>query len=143
MDKFEQKYGLKDDDKTEAFHRGRRMFCIYRGELVVADKNLPYNHATWFEKEGWMSKEDDGLMDKMTRGIVDNNGDVYFYVGYDFKVNDEIESEFFSHIKELAGELNLDPGAMVYGGLVKSDSGKTWPAVKEYGKVADIAKYNL
>lgn len=140
MDKFEQKYGFKEDSKVEDFHRNRRMFCFYQGKLCVADANLPYSHATWFEKEGWMSKEKDELMDEITRGIVDSKGDVYFYIGYDFNVNDDVESIFFSHLKELTEKLNLDTNAHIYGGLIKSEPGTIWPASKEYGKIGENIK---
>lgn len=140
MDKFEQKYGFKEDSKVENFHQSRRMFCFYQGKLYVADANLPYSHATWFEKEGWMTKEEDGLMNEMTRGIVDSKGDVYFYIGYDFNVNDDIEAIFFSHIKELSEQLNLDENAHIYWGLTKSAPGTIWPPVREYGKVGEHIK---
>lgn len=77
MDKFEQKYGFKEDGKVEAFHRSRRMFCFYQGKLYIADADLPYSHATWFETEGWMSKENDALMNQIMRGIVDTNAHIY------------------------------------------------------------------
>jgi hypothetical protein len=136
MDKFEQKYGI-EDNKVEAFHKGRRMFCIYQGQLVVADENLPYSHAAWFEKEGWMTKEQDKLMEEIPRGIIDSKGDIYFYVGYDFKIDNNIEAVFFSHFKELVEKLNLNPNAKIFGGLVKSEPGSIWPAIKDYGQISE------
>jgi hypothetical protein len=137
MDKFEQKYGIEEDEKVKNFHRSRRMFCIYQNNLCVADQNLPYSHAAWFEKEGWMSKGRDELMDKIVRGIIDDKGDVYFYIGYDFRINSDIESIFFSHLKELVNVLKLDTNAHIFGGLIKSKSGGVWPPAKDYGKIKD------
>jgi len=48
MDFFEKRYGIKTDEKVEAFHRSRRMFCVYKNKLFVAEPNLPYPHAVWF-----------------------------------------------------------------------------------------------
>ncbi len=140
MNIFEQKYGISENKKVEDFHASRRMFCIYNGKLQIADSNLPYSHATWFEKEGWMSKEDDKLMDNMVRGIVDSKGNVYFYTGYDFKVNSEAENTFFPHLKELSEKLELDAQAKVFGGLTKAEPGEIWPATNEYGDVESNSK---
>ena len=137
MDKFEKKYGFKEDEKVRAFHRNRRMFCIYYNKLFIAESNLPYSHAVWFEKEGWISREKDELMDEIIRGIVDNNGDVYFYVGYDFEINKEIESIFFSHLKELVERLKLKSNAKIFGGLIQQEAGKKWSPRKEYGEIED------
>jgi len=54
------------------------MFCIYQNRLYVADRNLPYSHLVWFEKEGWMSPDNDDFINKIVRGIVDDIGDIYF-----------------------------------------------------------------
>lgn len=137
MDKFEQKYGIEEDEKTKDFHRSRRMFCIYQNKLCVADKNLPYSHATWFGKKGWMSKDKDELMDKIVRGIVDTKGDIYFYIGYDFRINSNIEPIFFSHLQELVNKLKLGTNGQVFGGLIKSKSDGIWPPINKYGKIMD------
>lgn len=137
MDTFEKKYGIKENQKVKAFHHSRRMFCIYQNKLYIAEENLPYSHAVWFEKEGWISKEKDELMDEIIRGIVDNNGNVYFYVGYDFEINKKIEAIFFSHLKELVEKLKLKSNAKIFGGLIKQEVGKIWPPRKEYGKIED------
>jgi len=137
MDEFEKKYGFKEDEKTIRFHKSRRMFCIYENKLVIAKPNTPHSHAVWFEKEGWMSREKDDLMDSLVRGIIDDKGDIYFYIGYDFEINEKVESIFFSHLKELIEILNLKSNANIYGGLIKQKSGKIWPSKKDYGTVED------
>ncbi len=142
MNIFEKKYGIKEDKKVRTFHRSRRMFCIYQNKLFIAEPNLEYSHAVWFEKEGWISKKEDGLMNEIARGIVNSEGDIYFYVGYDFNINNEIESIFFSHLKELVEKLNLKSNAKIFGGLIKQEVGKIWPPKKEYGKIEDNFKSN-
>jgi len=137
MNEFEKKYGIKEDEKTIEFHKSRRMFCIYQNKLFIVNSNLPYSHAVWFEKEGWITRENDKLMNSLVRGIVDAEGNIYFYVGYDFEINEEVEKIFFSHLKELFFELKLNPNANIFGGLIKSNSGK-WPSRKNYGKIKDI-----
>ncbi len=136
MDKFQKKYGFIENEKTIAFHKSRRMFAIYQDKLRVAEPNLPYSHAVWFEKEGWLTKEDDKLMDSIIRGYAEDNGDIYFYVGYNFEVNAEVESIFFSYLKELVEKLHAKPDSRIFGGLIKQESGK-WPPRKEYGKISD------
>ena len=128
---YEHKYRIEEDKQTIEFHKSRRMFCIKEGKLVIAEPNLPYSHAVWFEKEGWMDEADDSFMDNITRGIVDKLGDVYFYKGYDFSVDEESEKELFRHIGELRESLDLKLTAKVYGG-------KNLPTSKLYGKLNDI-----
>jgi len=141
MDKFEKKYGFKEDKKIKAFHKSRRMFYIHRDKLFIAESNLPYSHAVWFEKEGLISKEKDELMDEIIRGIIDSSGNIYFYGGYNFKINKKIESIFFPHIRELVEKLKLKPNVKIFGGLVKQqEAGKIWPPKKEYGKIEDNLK---
>ena len=135
MNIFEKKYGIKEDEKIRAFHKSRRMFCIYNDKLIIAEPNLSYSHAVWFEKEGWISKEEDRQMNEIIRGIVNEEGDVYFYVGYDFETNNKIESIFFNHLHELIKHLKLKPTAKIFGGLIKQKSGSKWPPRKEYGQI--------
>ena len=137
MDEFEKKYGFEEDEKTIAFHKSRRMFCIYQTKLFIAEPNLPYSHAVWFEKEGWISRKKDELMDSIIRGIVDNNKNIYFYIGYNFEINKEIEPIFFSHLKEFVEKLNLESNTKIFGGLIKQEAGKIWSPRKEYGKLED------
>jgi hypothetical protein len=137
MDKFEKKYGLREDEKTIAFHKSRTMFCIYQDRVYIARQNLPYSHAVWFEKEGWISRESDELMNEITRGIKDNKGYIYFYVGYNFEINPEVETVLFSHLEELVKRLKLEPDAKIFGGMIKREAGKIWHPRKEYGQIKD------
>jgi hypothetical protein len=113
------------------------MFCIYQNKLFIAEPNLEYSHAVWFEKEGWISKENDKLMDKIVRGIIDEFGDIYFYGGYDFNINNKIESIFLNHLKELVKFIKLKSTSKIFGGLIKQESGSKWPSRKEYGQIKE------
>ena len=135
MDAFEKKYGINEDEDVKKFHRSRRMFCIIDNELHIAEPDLPYSHATWFEEEGWITADDDNLINEIVRGIVDGKGDVYFYTGYDFDINDQIESEFFPHLKNLVDILKIKENNKIFGGLIKSKPGTIWPARKDYGTI--------
>ena len=137
MHTFEKKYGLQEDEKTITFHQSRRMFCIYKNKLYIAEPHLPYSNAIWFEKQGWISKQNQKLMNEIVRGIIDDKGNVYFYVGFDFDVNEKTEIVFFSHLKELSEKLQLHPTAEIFGGLIKKKSGTLWLPKKAYGKIKE------
>jgi len=77
------------------------------------------------------------MMDnKRKRWIIDNKGDIYFYIGYDFRVNKDIEKIFFYHLNELNDKLKLNFEAFIYGWLIKAEPGKIWPPAKKYGKIS-------
>ncbi|MDO8510796.1 MAG: hypothetical protein Q7S55_01380 [Nanoarchaeota archaeon] len=133
MDKFEKNYGVKEDKSVKIFHRSRRMFCIKSNRLYLAKPKVDYSHAVWFEKEGW----DDNLIEKAVRGIVDKEGNIHFYYGYDFDVNRKSEKIFFTHLPELVKKLRLGPTAKILGGKIKKKNSKEWPPKKRYGRVVD------
>ena len=135
MEKYEFKYGVEEDEEIWAFHRSRRMFCIKNGKLVIAEPNLSYSHADWFEKEGWMDETDDSFMINTTRGMVDKKGDIYFYRGYDFVVDVGAEEELFNHLEELAKALGLKPLSGIYGG-------KNLEEGKFYGTLGDTNQHS-
>ena len=80
MNKYDQKYGTKDDEKTAKFHKSRRMFCIKNNKLYTAKAKLSYSHAVWFEKEGWISASNDRFMKENVRGVVFKDGEIRFSV---------------------------------------------------------------
>ena len=139
MDKFEKKYGIKENKKVKDFHKSRRMFCIKDNKLYIADLNMSDSHAVWFEKEGWIkTDEDDNFMNNTVRGFVDSDGDIYFYVGYDFRISRQAEKIFFAHLKELVRKLKIKPGGRIGGGLVKQAPGTKWPPQKFYGLIKEF-----
>ena len=133
MDKFEKKYGIKEDEEIKDFHRSRRMFCIKDNQLFIAKSNVDYSHAVWFDKEGW----NEDLMNDSVRGIIDKEGNISFYFGYDFNVDEKSEKIFFKHLPELVNQLNIKLTAKIFGGKVKQKTSGEWPSKKKYGKVAD------
>lgn len=135
---FEKKYGIREIISVKNFHKTRRMFCIYNNVLYIAEPNLSYSHAQWFINQGWISPDNDSLMNKIPRGMVSADGDVYFFVGYDFAVTNIIENIFFDHFQELAQRLALKPEALVYGGLIKQTTAGQWPPQKNYGTVSEL-----
>jgi hypothetical protein len=137
------KYGIKEDNAVEAYHRSRQMFVIIGGQLQVAEPGLPYSHASWFEKEGWMADGDDRLMDEAVRGIIDSQGDIYFYSGYDFRIDDDIEAVFMENLPGLVESLELKPEAKLYGGVQKGEPGEVWPPIRDYGEISKILAREL
>jgi len=141
MDKFEKKYGIIENEEIKKHHLSRRMWCIIDNKVHIAEPNLPYTHAVWFEKQGWISEDNDKLMSIAVRGTV-HEGNIYFYSGYDFIINKEIESIFFQYLKQLVSQLGLSSDAEVYGGFRKDLQGKLIP-VKFYGKVEKFLENSL
>lgn len=135
MNKYEKKYNLIEDEKTKRDHKSRRMFCIKDNKLFLAESNLPYSHAVWFEKEGWMDETDDTFMNSVTRGIIDFNGDIYFYQGYDFSTSKEVKDIFFQHFKELVKLLNINKKGKIYSGFVRKKD--KWLPIESYGTIKD------
>lgn len=113
------------------------MFCIKDNALHIAPKGVTYSHAVWFENEGWMTKDSCTFMDEHVRGFINKQGDVYFYLGYDFRITPEAKEIFFSFLSQLAKELGLSPTAVIYGGLVRQPEGGEWPGAVRYGTIKE------
>lgn len=142
MNIITRQYETKENALVKSFHRTRRMFCIYQGKLRIAAPNLAYSHTTWFENEGWISKADQAPMNKITRGIVDPDGNIHFYIGFNFHINKLAEIDFFPHLGELVKKLKLTPSAQIFGGAKKSKLGEIWPSIKNYGEIQANFKNN-
>ncbi len=137
MTSYDNKYGFKDNKKAQLFHKSRRMFCIKDNKLYIAAANLNYTHAVWFEKEGWITQENDSLVSEITRGFVDSLGNVHFYVGFDMRITKKAFQETIKHLPELIETLNLNKEKIVYGGRGKNKDGKFEPT-KSYGKIREL-----
>ena len=137
MNKYEKKYKITENQETKEFHRSRRMFCIIKNELYIAEACLPYSHAVWFEKEGWMDETNNDFINKVPRGFVDPKGDIYFYAGYDFFINDEVENTLFLHLRGLVNRLNLRQEGKIYGGFIKQNLSDKFTPKKAYGSIKD------
>jgi len=140
MDAYDRKYGIdSSQDSVLDFHRNRRMFCIKDGKSYISPPNVTYTHAVWFEKLGWMSPGDDSMMETTVRGFYANS-ELYFYVGYDFRLTEEAEREFLEHLPEIAGLLKLKDDTEVFGGMVKGVPGQVFKPRKEYGALKHLLK---
>jgi len=42
MKTFEEKYEVKDNEEIRKFHQSRRMFCIYKDKLHIAEPGADY-----------------------------------------------------------------------------------------------------
>lgn len=129
-DKYKSKYNFS---VRRNFHKERRMFAIKGRKVYLADETSELSHAEWFESLGWISSEDDFLMEDITRGYVDKEG-IYFYKGYNFRIDESSEKEFFLSLRELVYKLNLCNELKVFGGMKKSISGGLEP-IKSYGSI--------
>lgn len=128
IDFYEQKYGFKTTDEMIERHKKRIMFFIHNDQLTIAEPNLPFSHAIWLDKLGLISKKNDELMNKIVRGIIDNNNDIYFYTGYDFRTDKQTKKQFFTHLTELSIKISLEPEAKIFAG---------WPDSIYQGKIKE------
>jgi len=120
--------------KEIKFYEERRIFCIKGGELIIAPTGSPGSHASWFMSEGWL-EDDPDLIEHIPRGYVDPEGNIYFYIGKDFEVNNDIFAEVSQHLPELIEKMDIPTGAILYGGARKATIGDKWVAKKEYGRI--------
>ena len=109
------------------------MFCIKDNKLLIAPIGSELSHNEWLLAEGLIESPND--MAELTRGVVSADGDVYFYVGFDFDVNEKAEKEFFEFLPELAEKLKLKPEARIFGGCIKQQSITLWPGKKSFGRI--------
>lgn len=139
MSKYDQKFGFEEDESTVDFHKSRRLFVIKDDQLIIAEPNLPYSHPVWFEKEGWMNENGDKFMKANTRGVVMKDSEIRFYIDWDFRVTDDTEQQFMSHLKELVDSLGLDTNALLNGGQIRDEG---FRPRKSYGTIADNLSLN-
>jgi hypothetical protein len=140
MNKFEKKYNIIKTEETNKYHLNRQMFCIIDDKLYITDSNLPYSHAVWFKKQGWISQDNsEEFMNKIVRGNVYNE-DIYFYSGYDFIINKKIEAIFFPCLKQLVNQLGLNSNAKVYGGFERINPNEKMVPIKFFGSVKELIK---
>jgi|GEM_PF-904344 len=132
----------KIEEKIKQLHKKRRMFCIHDNQLWLAKPGIQDSHTEWFIKENWMLAGDDSFINEHVRGYVNPAGDIYFYRGVDFSVNQKAENDFFKFLNQLREELNIPNKAKIYGGLKVLEPGTVWPAINDYGTIQDINKKN-
>ena len=139
MDSFEKRYGIIET-KIKELHRDRRMFAIVKDKLEIAEPRVEDSHAVWFAKEGWIGNKDDPEFKTIVRGNVSKDGEIYFYIDYDFQVTKESEDIFFRHLLELVERLKVKPNSIIGGGLNQGIPGEQWLPQKIYGTVEEVLK---
>lgn len=137
---IEEKYGVLEDEATEKLHRQRRMFCVINGEVIIAPPNSPYSHAKWLEETGMPAEEIERVMSQSVRGMVNQDGDLRFYRGWDFTVDEEAEQELSRILPILEEKLSLKSDAKIFGGAIKGEPGTVWPPRKYYGTLEQVKK---
>jgi len=60
MNKFEKKYGIKEDEKRKPYHRSRICFVLPKQALCCRSEFAIFKSCL-VEKEGWMSPDNDDL----------------------------------------------------------------------------------
>lgn len=139
MDNFEDKYGIEEDQSVKNYHKSRRMFVIKDGTALIADEGVDYSHAEWFKKIGLGSDEITDPILAYVRGSIEKDG-LYFYKGYDFQIDEELEAHLIDYLKEVVGKLKVSPNLHVYGGKIIEVPGEKAAARKDYGTVSELLK---
>ncbi|MFH1728656.1 MAG: hypothetical protein ABIA04_09590 [Pseudomonadota bacterium] len=135
MKKVDEKYGIDGNQKeVKDFHCKRRMFAIVDNQLFIAPEKSTLSHAEWFIEKGFIRDQNDKVFDEIVRGFVENN-EIYFYVGYDFSINEKAEKIFFKHLENLKFILKLSDTSKVYGGMIKQEKPGKWPGKIYYGTI--------
>lgn len=135
----DEKYNVQKGQDVELFHRSRRMFVIIEGKLLLADPNVPYSHAEWFEKERWLSQDSDSFMEDNVRGFVDTEG-IYAYVGYDFRTSPLVEKLLTAYfiLQQFVVKLDAKRDTRLFTGMQKQDGGGKFMPQKYLGTVVDF-----
>ena len=128
---------MSDEKK---YHQKRRMFFVIDDNLVIAPANSDKCHYDWLIEQHWPDEEAAKFIETGLRGVVDPDGNIKFFTGKDWDINNEIEAQFFGIFDQLVEKLNISPEAKIGGGAVKQEEGKIWPPRKSYGKVKDYIK---
>lgn len=135
----DEKYNIKKTPETELFQRSRRMFVIYENQLLLADHNVPYSHAEWFEKEGWLKQDDDFFMETYVRGFIDSEG-ICAYVGYDFHSSPLVEKTLthYSILQQFVVKLDAKRETPIFVGMQKQEGEGKFKPQKYLGNVVDF-----
>lgn len=119
------------------YHRTRRMFFLINGKLVIPEVGSSKSHKEWLESNGYLPDEAQKIIDTELRGALNPDGNIRFYVGENWEINENIEEKFFKILPELVKIFNLGPETKIEGGAVQQEEGKIWPGRKYYGKIKD------
>jgi hypothetical protein len=120
--------------QEKQYHKLRRMFFLIDGKLVLPEKNCPKSHKEWLETNKYTKEEVQRIINTQLRGVLNPDGNIRFYVGENWEINQDIEKKFFEILPELIKIFELGPEVKIEGGAIKQEVG-VWPARKEYGYV--------
>jgi len=124
--------------EEKEYHRNRRMFFVIDDNLVIAQVNSEKSHFEWLIEQFWPEDKAIEFIETGLRGVLNPDGNIRFYTGENWEINEEIEKKFFEILPELVEKLKISPEAIVGGGVIRGEVGEFWPARKEYGKVKDF-----
>ena len=123
------------------YHKKRRMFFLINNELVLPESGSDKSHMEWLLSQGKTISEAKNIIDNNLRGAVNPDGNIRFYIGENWEINEEIEKKFFEILPKIVETLKINPEAIIGGGTIKGRIGDFWQARKEYGKVKDFIKF--
>jgi len=126
--------------KETEYHKARRMFFLIDKKLVIVESGSEKSHFEWLKGQGYSDKKAKEIIGNNLRGVLNPDGNLRFYIGEDFKINEKIEKEFFEILPELVHKLEIKMDAEIGGGTIKGNDGDFWPPRKEYGKIEDFIK---
>lgn len=122
------------DKAINWFHFSRIMFVIKDEKLILGPENVDYSHLQWFRNEGWASSTFDPFMETVTRGYYNSEG-LFFYKGYDFRVDSSSEEDILNHLEELVEKSSLNLDLHLFGGKQTDSPEYLWPPINDYGSL--------
>jgi isopentenyl-diphosphate delta-isomerase len=126
------------NENEKKYHQQRRMFFLIDKKLVVVKKGVSLCHFDWLVSQGWTKKDAEKFISKELRGVIDPDGNLKFFVGKKWELNEEIEKKFFEIFPELVKRLKLKDEVKIYGGAIEKEIGQIWPGRKYYGSIGEL-----
>lgn len=130
-------------DKEKEYYRQRRIFFKINENLVLGEKGFEGSHYDWLKNQGWTEQKTKEFIKNELRGTVDPDGNIKFFTGENWEINEKIEKDFFEILPELVEKLEIKNDTKVFGGAIKQEIGKIWPPRKDYGTVGEILKNKI
>lgn len=130
---------FKHNNKIKKYHKTRTMFCIFENKVYIADKKYDFSHYEWFKKIWILNDENwNKIMENTTRWYIWDDGDVWFYIWFNFEINDKSETEFFNYLKKLNENYKLNLEWNIYWWVDILKIWESWKPRKIYWKVKNF-----